>query len=181
MDQILQEAGTRPGIQRRKGLKEYSLKTISKCVNKLVKADRVTIQETEQGTLFTIVNYAKYQDEIEGILETGNAIGKEPETKGKRTVNKNKNANNAKNAKEEILIAEIKDLRRQYSSEIQSLIDQYWMVIKKTRTSGKIHYSVILKAMKKWTKFDPVVIQYALKNTLKPMMMENTKKSTPQE
>lgn len=84
-----------------RGLKEYSLKTISKCVNKLVKSGSVSIQETEQGTLFTIVNYAIYQDFSEDEERTGNGIGKEEETNGKRTVNKNKNANNAKNAQQE--------------------------------------------------------------------------------
>ncbi|MEC1723921.1 hypothetical protein P9E34_04065 [Schinkia azotoformans] len=80
-----------------RGLKEYSLKTISKCINKLISAERVTIQETEQGTLFTIVNYAKYQDKQEFEEETVNGTIPEQETNGKRTVNKNKNAKNAKN------------------------------------------------------------------------------------
>lgn len=91
-----------------RGLKEYSLKTITKCVNKLVRFERVTIQETKQGTLFTIVNYAKYQDETDIKPETVNGTGNEQETNGKRTVNKNKNAiKNTKNAQEKIPYSEI--------------------------------------------------------------------------
>lgn len=91
-----------------RGLKEYSLKTITKCVNKLVKSGTVSIQETKQGTLFTIVNYARYQDESDIEKETVNGIGNEQETNGKRTVNKNKNAiKNAKNAQEKIPYVEI--------------------------------------------------------------------------
>lgn len=82
-----------------RGLKEYSLKTIEKCVKKLVRSETITIQETKQGTLFTIVNYAKYQDETASEKETVNGTVLKQETNGKRTVNNNKNANNAKNAK----------------------------------------------------------------------------------
>ncbi|WAA10820.1 DnaD domain-containing protein [Fervidibacillus albus] len=45
-----------------RGYKKYSLSTIKNSVNKLVTAERVNVQETELGTLFTIINYSKYQD-----------------------------------------------------------------------------------------------------------------------
>lgn len=81
-----------------RGLKKYSTKTINKCIHKLVNAERVSIQETEVGTLFTITNYALYQDVSTQKEETGNGTGNEGETKGKRTGNNNNNANNANNA-----------------------------------------------------------------------------------
>src|SRR5690606_11961030 len=44
-----------------RGTKSYSLSTIKKSINKLIEAERVNVKETELGTLFTILNYAKYQ------------------------------------------------------------------------------------------------------------------------
>lgn len=82
-----------------RGLKEYSIKTISKCVNKLIEFGTITIEETKQGTLFTIVNYDKYQDSQKFETGTGNGTGNEVGTNGKRSGNKNKNGNNGKNNK----------------------------------------------------------------------------------
>jgi len=79
-----------------RGTKTYSLKTIKKCINKLISDERVNVQETEQGTLFTILNYSSYQGLLDDEKETGNTIDSKQETNGKRTVNNNKNANNAK-------------------------------------------------------------------------------------
>jgi len=45
-----------------RGNQEYSKNTIYKCVQKLIKAGRVTVRETEFGTLFTVLNYEKYQE-----------------------------------------------------------------------------------------------------------------------
>jgi len=75
-----------------RGLKQYSSKTIKKCVDKLIKDERVTVQETEVGTLFTITNYAVYQGFEDAEKETGNGTSNEVETNGKRRGNNNKNA-----------------------------------------------------------------------------------------
>src|SRR5690625_4250199 len=48
-----------------RGTKKYSTKTIKKCVDKLISDGRVSKEETEQGTVFTILNYNKYQ----GLLD----------------------------------------------------------------------------------------------------------------
>src|SRR5699024_2196554 len=73
-------------------------KTINKCIHKLVNSERVSIEETELGTLFTITNYALYQDSIDVENGTVNGSGNEWETNGKRRGNNNNNANNANNA-----------------------------------------------------------------------------------
>lgn len=57
-----------------RGYKKYSLSTIKSCVNKLIDSERVNVKETEVGTLFTIVNYAKYQDIDEGNKRTPNGL-----------------------------------------------------------------------------------------------------------
>jgi len=44
------------------GNQEYSKHTIHKCVQKLIQAERISVKETEFGTLFTVLNYEKYQE-----------------------------------------------------------------------------------------------------------------------
>jgi hypothetical protein len=44
----------------------HSLSTIKRCINDLVKADRVIVEESKLGTLFTVVNYESYQGFPEG-------------------------------------------------------------------------------------------------------------------
>lgn len=70
-----------------RGYKKYSLSTIKSCVNKLIEAERVNVKETEVGTLFTIVNYAKYQDLEEEEKETPNTINEEVRTNTELTPN----------------------------------------------------------------------------------------------
>ncbi|WLV24215.1 hypothetical protein QR721_11295 [Aciduricibacillus chroicocephali] len=45
-----------------RGHKAYSKQTIYTCVQKLVKAKRISIKEVSHGTLFTVLNYEKYQE-----------------------------------------------------------------------------------------------------------------------
>lgn len=70
-----------------RGFKMLSLSTIKKCVNKLVDAERVNVEETELGTLFTIVNYAKYQDSEDTKKESANAPIQEVRTNSELTTN----------------------------------------------------------------------------------------------
>ena len=43
-------------------IKRPGIATIKRCVDNLVTDGRITIEPTEHGTLFTVLNYAKYQD-----------------------------------------------------------------------------------------------------------------------
>ncbi|MEH7521979.1 DnaD domain protein [Bacillus sp. JJ1503] len=70
-----------------RGYKKYSLSTIKSCVNKLIESERVNVQETEVGTLFTIVNYAKYQDLESDSEETPNTLNEEVRTNAELTPN----------------------------------------------------------------------------------------------
>ncbi|MFD1066658.1 phage replisome organizer N-terminal domain-containing protein [Oceanobacillus locisalsi] len=69
-----------------------------------------------------------------------------------------------------------KEKNKDYSSKIKDLLPvfspinnfnqlnkKYWDVIRETRKTGKVSESVIYNAMYKWQKYDPVVIEYALK------------------
>lgn len=96
-----------------RGVKEHSLRTIKKSVDKLISAERVNVRETEQGTLFTILNYSKYQALLDEGKESVNTLNQKQETNGKRTVNNNKNAKNArenKNKKDKRHKYEIRDM-----------------------------------------------------------------------
>lgn len=148
-----------------RGVKEYSIKTIHKSIGKLQKAGMISIQETELGTLFTILNYAKYQGSTDIGNETGNGSGNERETPNAETGNNNKNAIKNKNAKKYIYTPKIKDLLAAFSKTIPNFVElnkKYWDVIRETRTTGKISESVIYNTMMKWEKYNPVVVEYAL-------------------
>jgi len=151
-----------------RGLKEYSINTIHKAIGKLQKAGMVTVQETELGTLFTIVNYAKYQGLSDDENKTVNGSENEERTQNAETGNNNKNAIKNKNAKNnnKNYTPKIKDLLAYFSKKIPNFIElnkQYWDVIRETRATGKISESVIYNTMKKWQKYDPIVVHYALR------------------
>lgn len=77
-----------------RGRKEYSIKTIKKCVDKLKCSGTVTVQETELGTLFTVVNYALYQGLEDVEKRSGNGTVLE-------VVTNREQEQEVKNAKEE--------------------------------------------------------------------------------
>lgn len=83
----------------KRGYKQYSLNTIKKKIDQLVKENRIKIEMTDYGTLFTVVNYEEYQ----GFGRYEKTIS-ERQKNGKRTaseqqVNNNKNDKNDKNDK----------------------------------------------------------------------------------
>lgn len=125
----------------------------------LENAGNLNIKKTNKYSIVTIGKWAFYQElEQEDISKMNSK-----RTTDEQQMNTNKNV---KNEKEKNIIAEIKDLRQQYSSEIQAIIDDYWNAIKKTRKTNQISYSVILKTMNLWKKYDYVVVHYALKKHL---------------
>lgn len=78
-------------------IKRYSLATIKRAIDKLTKDGRLLSKTCEYGTLFEVVNYAKYQcldNYANGSLER-QRNGNETATKQQR--NNNKNAKNGKN------------------------------------------------------------------------------------
>jgi len=75
-----------------RGLKQYSTSTIKRCSVKLIEKGMVTVDETELGTLFTILNYASYQHSSDFEEETQNGSKNEVETNPERSQNNNKNA-----------------------------------------------------------------------------------------
>lgn len=58
-----------------RSVKKYSLSVISRKVEQLVKEERLKIEDTELGTLFTVVNYALYQGFDHYKKTTWNSVG----------------------------------------------------------------------------------------------------------
>lgn len=87
--------------------KTYSLSTIKRAVDNLVKQERIKILECELGTLFEVVNYAKYQDlnTYKNVIENAERTESEQqensnETQREQQRNNNKNGINVNKVKE---------------------------------------------------------------------------------
>ncbi|MET3659625.1 hypothetical protein [Sporosarcina psychrophila] len=105
-------------IENRK-IKKYSISTISRKISSLVDEERLKIEETELGTLFTIINYDRYQvldnykKQPETALEhSGNTDG----TVSEHSWNNNKNVKKDKNDKKVLKDIEQDELARQFDT-----------------------------------------------------------------
>lgn len=100
----------------KRGYKQYSLNTIKKKIDQLVKENRIKIEMTDYGTLFTVVNYEEYQgfERYEKPLSERQKNGKR--TESEQQVNNNKNDKNDKNVKNNNITSE-KPKKRVYSDD----------------------------------------------------------------
>lgn len=84
-----------------RSVKKYSISVIKRKIDSLVSEERLEIQESELGTLFTVVNYDKYQGfenyKKDNLERSENAHG----TQMERTWNNNKNVKKEKNVNNE--------------------------------------------------------------------------------
>lgn len=88
-------------IENRK-IKKYSISVISRKIDQLVKEERLKIEDTELGTLFTVVNYNEYQGLENYKKKRGTALEQSGNSDGtalEQSRNNNKNVKNAKNEK----------------------------------------------------------------------------------
>lgn len=92
-----------------RGYKKYSLSTIKSCVNKLIDAERVNVKETEAGTLFTILNYAKYQDFEDVEKESPNTQNEEVRTNAELTPNEVRTNSEQEQELKNLRIKELED------------------------------------------------------------------------
>lgn len=153
---------------RGNAIKKYPLTTIQRKIKSLEKEERITTKSTEYGTLFTVVNYSLYQGlenyKNGSVEQRRNGNG----TAVKQQRNNNKNvkecSKNDKNVKD--YTSKIKDLLPVFSpiDNFNELNKKYWDVIRETRKTGKVAKSVIYNTMKKWEKYDLIVVEYALKS-----------------
>ncbi|CEG28113.1 hypothetical protein [Bacillus sp. B-jedd] len=105
-----------------KSLKKYSISVIKKKVDQLVKEERLEIEETELGTLFTVVNYAMYQG-----FEHYKKQNREQSENGSRTVREQSENNNNVNKDNKDLSNDddVLEEPKQQSSFEQELIAKY--------------------------------------------------------
>ncbi|MNW43550.1 hypothetical protein D3C74_207510 [compost metagenome] len=89
-----------------RSLKKYSISVISKKIDQLIKEERLKIENTELGTMFTVVNYDEYQGFERYKKESENGartLREQPEngsrTDRERSENNNNNVNKDKNDK----------------------------------------------------------------------------------
>lgn len=83
----------------KRAFKYYSLNTIKSKIEQLVKENRIEIETTDYGTLFTVLNYEEYQ----GFERYTKPISEQQQnsnrTASEQQQNNNKNVNNDKNDK----------------------------------------------------------------------------------
>jgi hypothetical protein len=84
-----------------RSIKKYSLSLIDRKIKQLVKEERLKIESTELGTLFTVVNYAVYQglDNYKKTNENGERTQREQKQNSDGTQREQKQNNN-KNVEE---------------------------------------------------------------------------------
>lgn len=166
-----------------RSIKNYSLSVIKRKVDSLVKEGRLEIEETELGTLFTVVNYELYQGfEHYKSKPLGTELERSENRDGtgmERKENNNKKVKKDKKDNKDYM-SEIKEFLVRYQSieEFNKLNKEYWGMIRETRKSKTVAESVIFKTMEKWVKYDPVVVQYSLKTHIDVADKEKDEKYT---
>jgi len=119
----------------------------------------------KKKTLIKIVKYEQYQG-FQTFEQSVKQTQERQETDSETTQNNiNNKENKEKKENNKDYTSKIKDLLTVYSNipDFINLNKTYWDCIRETRTTGKIAQSVIFNTMTKWKKYDPVVVQYALK------------------
>ncbi len=126
----------------------------------------IVTTKVTHGMLLKVLNYNVYQDpkSYEGNNEGQSEVTTKGQRRERQGNNNNKNDKNDKNVNKDYT-SKIKSLLTVFSSieDFNNLNKKYWDIIRETRITRKIAKSVIYNAMKKWKKYDPVIIEYALK------------------
>lgn len=165
----------------------YTDEMLATIFNRPVSTVRLALKTFEQfgmisiddNNFIEISNWEKHQN-IEGMerIRKQNRIRKrrQRERERKRLEGENVTSRDSHATEEEgeedkevdrdkYYTSKIKDLLSVFSSinDFNNLNKKYWDVIRETRKTGRIAKSVIYNTMKKWEKYDLVVIEYALK------------------
>lgn len=124
-----------------------ALGTIHRAVEKLVRREMILTLETELGTLFTIINYEKYQGNSKHLGESETELGTELGTSAEHPLNNTKKDKKDKN----IYIC----------SDIENMFNEFWSIypkkvskkktlvsFKKIKDLNKGKFEIILKALK---------------------------------
>ncbi|WP_051359539.1 hypothetical protein [Paucisalibacillus globulus] len=117
---------------------------------------RSELKDVKDESFIQFVGSHIERNEIKEIYDT---YHDSPTTRGQKEKEKEKE----KEKKD--YTAKIKDLLPVFSqiNNFNQLSKKYWDVIRETRKTGKVSESVIYSTMVKWQKYNPFVIEYALK------------------
>jgi hypothetical protein len=107
-------------IENRK-IKKYSISVISRKVEQLVKENRLKIEESELGTLFTVVNYALYQDLSNYRKVSGNSVG----TGMEQGWNNNKNVKEGKEGLKDVVDSASENDPQNLVADSDHILDYY--------------------------------------------------------
>lgn len=115
-----------------RAVKKYSLSVIKKKIDQLVNEERLKIEDTELGTLFTVVNYAMYQgfEHYKTVTENAERTQREQRENGVRTEKERSenNNNNVNKVKKEKKVK--KDISKRHYAEFVSMSeDEYKKLI----------------------------------------------------
>lgn len=160
-------------------LKNYSLSQIKRAVDELAQEERIKVEYTELGTLFTIVNYSQYQDLLyyksKSIEQRKNTDGTLMEQR------KNNTIKDIKEIKEKEYIEElrfdfaekekildfvwlkpaekeklIQDFGSQSYNDLVERLDEYLTNHPEKRPGGKQQYFDHNKTIRNWMKKEPI-------------------------
>jgi hypothetical protein len=160
-------------------LKNYSLSQIKRAVDELVQEERIKVEHTELGTLFTIINYSLYQDlqyyKSKSIEQRKNTDGTLMEQRMNNTIKEIKEIKEKEYIeelrfdfaeKEKILDfvwlkpAEkeklIQDFGSQVFNDFIERLDEWMTNHPDKRPDGKDPYFDHNKTIRKWIKKEPV-------------------------
>lgn len=119
-----------------RSVKQYSLSTIHRAIDNLVKQNRLSVKHSELGTLFTVINYAYYQclDNYKNDIENAERTERERRENGNETETERKRNNNkkSKNAKNEKNISNTDFSNHDFSETAKAKIEE-WLQYKKER------------------------------------------------
>lgn len=136
-----------------RSIKKYSVSVIKKKIDQLVSENRLVVEETELGTLFTVVNYAMYQgfDNYKNVTENKERTEREQsenkaETEQEQNENNNKNVNNDKKDKN-VLKDNVADAPSNASDNHEKHFEEWWNLYanKKDRKKCIAKYKLLLK------------------------------------
>lgn len=110
-----------------RSIKKYSISVISRKIEQLVKEERLKIEDTELGTLFTVVNYAMYQGFDHYKKTTWNSVGTELEQgwNNNNKDNKDKNVKNVKKKKDSVPKIQFAEFVNMTQAEYDKLISAH--------------------------------------------------------
>lgn len=161
-------------------LKNYSLSQIKRAVDELVQEERIKVEHTELGTLFTIINYSLYQDlqyyKSKSIEQRKNTDGTLMEQRMNNTIKEIKEIKEKEYIKEELRFdfaekekildfvwlkpAEkeklIQDFGSQSYNDLVERLDEYLTNHPEKRPGGKQQYFDHNKTIRNWMKKEPI-------------------------